>query len=234
MRTLLDRIHDLRRRLFGRYELDDPRPIAREAPYTFHLPPEDELRALAVGDHAKLMFRGDPPGREWAVERMWVQIVEIGPDHLLGVLDNVPNDMPQLKVGATVRFARHHVIDIDWAAPARAPARAPERQVWDRCMVDQHVVDGDAPVGYLYREEPDLAEDGDRFPDSGWRIRADESGLAKGEVEARGPTYVAIGVVLNQDDSWIHLLDEPIGSAFLRDPDTGLFVREERRQEDEA
>lgn len=224
MVSLLGWFYDQRRRFFGRYSLDDPRPIAREAPYTFHLPSEVTLSALAPGDLVKLMFRGEPPGREWDLERMWVTIVEISPEGLVGELANRPFDMPQLKVGQRVAFQRHHVIDVQWADPENAPEPEEERQVWDRCMVDNHVVDGDARVGYLYREEPDLAQEGDRYPDSGWRIRADLTGLDEAEVEARGPTYIAIGKVLNKDDSWLHLLHEPIGSAFMRDPESGLFV----------
>ena len=40
------RLYDLRRRVFGRYTLEDPRPIKREAPYTFYLPPRGELAAI--------------------------------------------------------------------------------------------------------------------------------------------------------------------------------------------
>jgi hypothetical protein len=235
MSSILDWFHDLWRRRFGRYTLDDPRPIAREAPYTFHLPSEAELNALKSGDHVKLMFNGHPPGRQWAVERMWVEIVEISASGLVGMLDNDPFDMPQLRHGDRVAFQSYHTIDIGWADPAVGEAFAtPEKQIWERCFVDKHVLDGDARVGYVYRETPDMTEEGDKFPDSGWRIRADETGLPEGEIEARGATYVAIGAVLNKDDSWLHLLSEPTGSAFIRDAETGLFTPTEPRAEEEG
>ncbi|MFN7620470.1 MAG: DUF2185 domain-containing protein, partial [bacterium] len=44
------------------------------------------------------------------------------------------------------------------------------------------------------------------------------------EVEDEGVEYVALGAVLNKDDSWIDLLDAPVGSAFLRDFDTNTWV----------
>lgn len=64
-----------------------------------------------------------------------------------------------------------------------------------------------------------MAKVGDRFPDSGWRIRGDmRAGLGK-----RKAAYVALGAVLNRDDSWLHLIDEPIGARFEKDFETGRF-----------
>jgi len=34
--------------------------------------------------------------------------------------------------------------------------------------------------------------------------------------------------VLNQDDSWVHLIDQPEGSAFIRDWDKDQFVPESK------
>jgi hypothetical protein len=39
----------------------------------------------------------------------------------------------------------------------------------------------------------------------------------------RGAAYVALGAVLNRDDSWLELIDAPIGSAFMRDFETGAY-----------
>ena len=63
------RVYDLWRRLAGRYTIDDPRPIAAEAPYTYFLPSEHELLALAPGAQAKRIFRSHLPGREGEAER---------------------------------------------------------------------------------------------------------------------------------------------------------------------
>ncbi|WP_165185737.1 immunity protein Imm33 domain-containing protein [Caulobacter soli] len=232
MRILLDRFYDLHRRLWGRYSLDDPRPIALAAPYTFPLPSEAEGQALTPGELVKLMFRSDPPGRKWDAERMWVKVTEVSPDGLVGVLDNDPYDMPQLRAGARIAFQAHHVIDIEWGDAAKgAMFVAPQRQIWDRCMVDRCVIEEGVAVSYVYRETPDLDQEDDKFPDSGWRVRGDWRGLTDDEIDAREVDYVAIGVVLNKDDSWLHLLHEPVGSAFIRDFETDLFVREEDRPE---
>ncbi len=40
--------------------------------------------------------------------------------------------------------------------------------------------------------------------------------------------YVSLGAVLSRDDSVLHLLDEPAGSAFKRDGASGLFVPDSR------
>jgi hypothetical protein len=37
---------------------------------------------------------------------------------------------------------------------------------------------------------------------------------------------VALGAVLNRDDSWVHLIDEPVDTAFSRCRETGQFLRQ--------
>jgi hypothetical protein len=220
------RVYDLWRRLAGRYTIDDPRPVSQEAPYTYFLPSENELLALAPGDLVKLIFRSHPPGREWDAERMWVTVTRAEAEALHGRLDNDPFDMPQLRSGAAIGFKRSEVIDIIWSTGrATPPPPAPERRTyWERCMVDSCVHRGDCQVDYLYREAPDLAGPEDEYPDSGWRIRGTDEGVAEDSREGRAPLYVALGAVLNADDSWLHLVDEPVGSAFIRDRETGRFV----------
>jgi len=211
---------------FGKYRIDDPRPAAAEAPYTYYLPSENELLTVGPGDIVKIIFESIPPGDESGAERMWVIVTAIDGDDLTGTLDNQPRDMPQLKAGAVICFKRWHIIDIDWAedraiAPPPAPAR---RWYWERCFVDDQILDGRLKVEYLYREEPDPPREGDKYPDSGWRFRCDTRGLTDEECDNPDLSYIAIGKVLNSDDSWLHLIDEPVGSAFLRDWNTGEFV----------
>jgi len=40
------------------------------------------------------------------------------------------------------------------------------------------------------------------------------------------PRYVALGAVLNQDDSWLHLIDEPVGARYMRDFRRDTYVAE--------
>ncbi len=218
---LKSRIYNLRRRLFGRYELDDPRPIRKEARYTYYLPSDERLDAASPGDHVQLLFRSIPPGLDFGTERMWVEIQSANGDRLIGKLLNKPFDMPQLKIGAHVPFQRFHVISITSDQPL--PKDPPQRQYWDRCMVDQCVLDRSELVYYIYRETPDLAQEGDKDPDSGWRIRGDYRDISDDELHARKVAYAALGAVLNADDSWLHLIDSPTDTAFIRNFETGEY-----------
>ena len=208
------------------FTLDDPRESAREAPYTFILPSADRLQAIRAGDQVKVVFRPAASGTKWDAERMWVTVTAIGDDVLRGVLANQPDDIPGLSLGANVIFERWHVIDVDFQDPAddeRYP-HSDRREYWERCLVDSAVLQGELKVDYLYREEPDLAGPDDKYPDSGWRIRGDMRDTSDEEVDAREAKYIAIGAVLNKDDSWLHLIDEPVGAAFRRNLDSGEYV----------
>lgn len=201
------------------YFIADPRPIAEEAPYTFYLPNDAEIAAAGIGDEVKLIVEYHGPVEEWAVERMWVKVSAVTGATLIGALVNDPAEPnAPVKHGDTVIFDRAMLIDIDWAKPDRAPPPTPRREYWDRCMVDGCILAGEL-VDYLYREEPDMTREGDRYPDSGWRIRAAPDVIKRDD---GGPEYIALGKVLNQDDRWLHLIDAPIGSAFQRGED-GTF-----------
>lgn len=211
------------------YEVLDPRPIAAEAPYTFFLPNDVSLRALCIGDHVKATLRAIPPSRTYDAERVWVTVSAIEAGCFVGHLASVPADMPLLPQGSLVRVPRTHVIDVSINDPARAAelgARGEHRrEYWQRCLVDRAVLDGEVGVEYLYREAPTLAKAGDKFPDSGWRIRGDTRAGLSAQSGDRKPSYVALGLVLNKDDSWLHLIDEPVGAKFEKDYANGSFRR---------
>jgi hypothetical protein len=38
------------------------------------------------------------------------------------------------------------------------------------------------------------------------------------------PSPSPVGVVLNKDDTWLHLIDEPIGARFEKDFERGVFI----------
>ena len=95
--SLKIRIYNLRRKLWGKYEIDDPRPTKAESPYTFYLPDEDRLRAIEVEDSVKIILRSIPQGIEYDAERMWINVTDVDGEDLIGTLDNHPFDMPQLQ-----------------------------------------------------------------------------------------------------------------------------------------
>lgn len=207
------------------YTLRDPRPAAQENPYTFFLPTAEEITEIGPGHLVKLIFVATPPDREYGAERMWVEVTVRDGDDLTGTLDNEPADIPGLTCGDVIHFKAHHIISVFWEDPdqkARAAAAAAgQDRFFERCFVDDAVIDGRARVQFLYREAPEHAPD-DKFPDSGWRIRADVEALSDEEYENPSCSYVAIGVVLNQDDTIRDHLDAPVGSAFFREDD-GCF-----------
>ena len=73
-------------------------------------------------------------------------------------------------------------------------------------------------VGYLYREEPDEERD------SGWRITSNTESDEYMD-DSNNVADVSLGAVLSRDDSFIDLLDQPTGSAFIRDAQSEAFSR---------
>jgi hypothetical protein len=180
---------------------------------------------VRAGDLVKLVFEWELPFEKYVAERMWVRITNVEGDALEGVLDNTPTETGRLQPGDLVRFSPVNIVSINWADPRPLISEPSSREYWERCLVDQCVLDGIEPVEYLYREKPDMAQEGDKFPDSGWRVRGRQGAATDQDMEARKFQYVAIAAVLNRDDSWLHLIDEAIGSAFMRNFATGQYER---------
>jgi hypothetical protein len=209
------------------YDIQDPRPIVASSPYTFYLPSAARLAAISERDLVQAVIRARPRSQKYDAERMWVRIKRADTEWLEGTLESKPLDMPFLESGTQIRLRRSDVIDVifDDSNTARKPTELPIRDYWERCLVDQAVLDRELTVGYLYREAPDMGKPDDKFPDSGWRIRGD---MREADIEALGRrkfAYIALGKVLNQDDTWLHLIDEPIGARFQKNYQTGLFER---------
>ncbi|WP_435259783.1 DUF2314 domain-containing protein [Thioclava sp. FR2] len=117
------------------FTLEDGRKRAAEAPYTFFLPSPAELAAIGPGDAVKLIFVHRLPVEEWESERMWVKVVKVDGDRLVGELDNIPDEKSSpLRPGDRVEFGRHNIISVQF----RDPETKPEpyggnlRTYWDR------------------------------------------------------------------------------------------------------
>lgn len=82
---------------------------------------------------------------------------------------------------------------------------------------DRILVDG-CRVGYMYREEPDFAED------SGWRFFAGDETDEYIDDEWNTGIY-SVNTVCNYDPEIISFIDAPTGSAFARDSNSGKFQR---------
>lgn len=196
------------------WQLDDATELALLYKYTFYKPSADVIAKVAIGDTVKLIFRfaSDDPDAPGA-ERMWVLVDEIGTDgRFKGRLDNTPAHIHDLQAGDPVEFSAAHIIN----TPHDDHDNLVERYL-KRCYVTNRVLQDGCPAGYLYREVPDSEDD------SGWRITANDESDEYMD-DAANCAYVSLGAVLNQDDSFVRLLDAPEGSAFVRDPATGAFV----------
>lgn len=196
------------------WHLVDADEVARQHRYTFYKPSVAVLWKVKPGEVVKLIFAfesNDPQAPR--AERMWVKVTEIQPGlRFLGVLDNEPRHIKDLVAGDLVHFEGRHVINTEHDDQDNIV----ERYI-KRCFVTKRVLDGTDAPGYLYREDPD------RDDDSGWRITA---GNETDEYmdDPDNSSYVPLGAVLSKNDSFIHLLEAPRGSAFVRDPGTGEFV----------
>lgn len=203
------------------FRLANGEALAAKAPYTFFIPTRAEREAIVPGVLVKLVFEYLWDSRKLNGERMWVRVTHVDGAEMTGLLDNRPYE-EGLEEGMVVNFSPANAVEIEWGGAPHPEAPAP-RQFWERCFVDECVVEGAVPVGFLYREEPDLEGSDEKYPDSGWRIRGRETGDPGDDLDSRKIAYVALGAVLNEDDSILPLLDAPVGSAFLRDFDSGEY-----------
>jgi hypothetical protein len=182
--------------------------------YTFYKAPRNLIEKVSIGEVVKLIFRfeSDDPEAPGA-ERMWVLVDEIGQDGTFkGRLDNDPKYIQDLKAEDPISFSACHIINTEHDDDDNLV----ERYI-KRCFVTNRVLNDGVRAGYLYREEPDEEKD------SGWRITANDESDEYMD-DSNNCAYVSLGAVLTKDDSFIHLLDSPIGSAFVRDNETGEFV----------
>jgi hypothetical protein len=189
------------------WELEDAQKIADEFPYTSHKPSGDVVSKLQNGNLAKCIFRfqSDDPEAPRA-ERMWILISDISDGVFTGRLDNDPQYIDSLKYQDLVTFSECHIIDTDLDDPIPSVT---DKYI-KRCFVTNNILHDGAPVGYLYREEPDNDDD------SGWRFT---TGTETDEYmdNAANTSIVSLGAVLRQDDSCVALLDRNYDVAFIKD-----------------
>ena len=104
------------------------------------------------------------------------------------------------------------------------PGLAPGRGL---CFAtDRITVDG-YPVGYMYREKPDWPRD------SGWRFLAGNE--SRDYIEnADNLALYDVNIIANFDPEIIPFLDAPLGSAFERHPEAGMFEAVQRSRSAKA
>lgn len=214
------------------WHLENVRKTAEQYPYTFYVPSEQFLATLEVGDLVKLMFINDLADDriELEGERMWVEITHINGNDFVGSLANNPYQMYQLTVGDIIHFQRQHIMT--YHGDKQDPVPSVANDYWDRCMTTKAILDGEAKIGFICRTEPLEQTDSNGYHDTGWQILSGDETDAYFENADNGQ-FVALGVLLNMDDSFIHLLDSEVGSAFIKNEQGEWVVDETFTLEDE-
>ena len=196
------------------WHLTDAAELAARHPYTFYKSPPEAIAQVRPGEVVKLIFafHSDDPQAPGA-ERMWVLVDTLEPHgHFAGKLDNMPGYIQDLKAKDPVAFEARHIINTQHDDDDNLVNRYA-----GLCFVTKRVLEDGAPVGYLYREEPDNDDD------SGWRFTANDESDAYMH-DSANVALVSLGAVLSVDDRFIKLLDAPAGAAFAFDHNTQQFM----------
>ncbi len=203
----------------GSWKLTNAEELARENKYTYYKPGRSLTNQLKVGNIVKVTFEFKTSNKTHPfAESMWIEITDITDGHFTGHLDNSPFYIHDLYAGDLIEFEHKHIIDhdLDVSEPNLVS------KYINRCFVTSKVLKDNHEVRYLYREEP-LEKDPERhYEDTGWRILAGDE-TDEYMDNADNIHLVSLGAVLARDDSFIDLLDAPIGSAFEKN-ENGDFV----------
>ena len=196
------------------WHLADAAELAARHPYTFYKSPPEAIAQVRPGEVVKLIFAfhsddAQAPG----AERMWVLVDTLEANGCFtGKLDNMPGYIQDLQAKDPIAFEARHIINTQHDDDDNLVNRYA-----GLCFVTKRVLEDGAPVGYLYREEPDNDDD------SGWRFTANDESDAYVN-DSANVALVSLGAVLSVDDRYIGLLDSPAGSAFAFDHDTQQFM----------
>ena len=96
------------------WNLEDAQKLVEELPYTFSKPSKDAIEPIEKGNKAKLIFnfKSDDPEVPSA-EQLWVEILLVQNNKLLGQLEDDPKYIQDLKCGEIIEFEERHIIDTD-------------------------------------------------------------------------------------------------------------------------
>ncbi len=123
------------------WTLENAEERAAEAPKSFFIPPARLRHSLKVGDEVKLIFRLEREDGEVAVERMWVEVVEI--ERYVGLLRNEPQLQGVIAFGTRVPFGPEHVAAYAYSSDELGYDAA------GRCFLLERVADADEPPPLL-------------------------------------------------------------------------------------
>ena len=96
------------------WNLEDAQKLAEELPSTFSKPSKEAIEPLEKGNKAKLIFSCKSDGQETPIEeQLWVEILLVQNNKLLGQLEDDPKYIKDLRCGEIIEFEERHIIDID-------------------------------------------------------------------------------------------------------------------------
>ena len=204
------------------FNILDPRPLAKQCPYLAGLPKVECLNMISKSDTVTVRFRWlerpRRPYEHYHSEHVSLEVLSVTPNYFEGRM-TVPSDWPQPSSDVVIKFAKWAVTGVSFADPKYQPlAELPQEKYATGCLMDNYLVVA-RKVQHIFRDEPKIWRNDKISADSGWRVSTGSTFLDTGDVDYR-PLYSA----LTCDNSWLHLIDQPVGSAFKRDEKTGLFI----------
>ncbi len=96
------------------WKLEDAQKLSEEFPYTLSKPSKEAIEPLEKGHKVKLIFnfKSDDPEIP-STEQLWVEILLVQYNKLLGQLEDNPKYIQDLKCGEIIEFEERHIIDTD-------------------------------------------------------------------------------------------------------------------------
>ena len=187
--------------------LNDVEQDAAERPDTFFIPEKAERATQGVGDLVRLHFaltKADSRNMLPKAERMWVEVSRPLVDGTYeGILTNEPRYITTIKSGDSITFEPRHI--------ARTYIKKSDPR-WVSCselqaMVSARVLEPEAVVRFVYREEPDNKRD------SGWRMftgtESEEYNEDPGNIR-----LPLVGYLLDRDPTLREIIESEPGTAF--------------------
>ena len=179
-----------------------------EYPRTFSIPRSEQRRNLNIGQVVKLVFLLDAPGDDIpTAERMWVEVKEARGSQYIGILDNEPFHISNLKLGDAIEFGPEHV-----AALYRKP-EDPQIPHGKTVIVSHRILTEDVWPQRLVRQQPmDETE-------SGWWIFSGEETEAELSDNSKF-SACRVDEIIQRFRILDSVLDEPVNSAWAWNNET--------------
>ncbi len=95
--------------------LEDAQVLVAEHPETFAKPSKEAIEPLQKGSKAKLIFAANQvDSKNSHRELLWVEILMVQGDKLLGQLEDDPKLIADLKRGELIEFEECHIAESDY------------------------------------------------------------------------------------------------------------------------